>query len=147
MRPVILNGIDHIAERADLADRALVLHLPSIGARERVDEGSLYAGFERDLPQIFGALLTGLSGALSRLPQTTLVQKPRMADFALWVTAGEQALGFSEGDFMEADPGNREEAVRETLEADPVGAALLQTMNESIEGKILHGGREPPAIR
>ena len=76
MRPVILNGIDHIAERADLADRALVLHLPSIGARERVDEGSLYAGFERDLPQIFGALLTGVSGALSRLPQTTLVQNP-----------------------------------------------------------------------
>ena len=38
---------------------------------------------------------------------------------------------------MEAYTGNREEAVRETLEADPVGAALLQMMNESIEGEIL----------
>jgi hypothetical protein len=130
-RPIVLNGIDQIAERADLADRALVLHLPSIPDTNRLDEETLYADFERDLPQIFGALLTAVSGALNRLPQVELDRKPRMADFARWATAGELALGFSEGAFMKTYRGNRGEAVRETLEGDSVSAALLQMMSES----------------
>jgi Domain of unknown function (DUF3854) len=139
-RPIILNGIDHIAERADLADRALVLHLPSIGDGDRLDEETLYADFERDLPQIFGALLTTVSGALHRLPQIKLERKPRMADFARWATAGELALGFTEGAFMNTYTGNRAEAVRETLEGDAVGGALLQMMSESVrESEVWEG--------
>jgi hypothetical protein len=40
MRPVTLNGIDHLAERADLAERALILHLPRIAPNDRQDERS-----------------------------------------------------------------------------------------------------------
>jgi hypothetical protein len=129
MRPVVLNGIDHLAERADLADRALILHLPHIDNRYRKDEAQLYSDFERDLSQILGALFTAVSGALARLPHIKLESKPRMADFALWATAAELALGFSNGDFMRAYLGNRAEVIQETLEADPVGAAIVALMD------------------
>jgi len=129
MRPVILNGIDHLGERADLADRALTLNLPPIDEGNRKDEAQLYAEFERDLPKILGALFTAVSGALANLPQTRLEKKPRMADFALWATAAEQALRFDSGTFMAAYSGNRKEAVQETLEADPVGAAIIALMD------------------
>jgi hypothetical protein len=127
-RPVVLNGIDHLAERADLADRALILNLPPIPNENRRDEAQLYADFDRHLPQILGALFSAASGALARLGQTTLDKKPRMADFALWATAAESALGFPPGAFMTAYRGNRAEAVHETLEADPVGVAILGLM-------------------
>jgi hypothetical protein len=130
MRPIILNGIDHLAERADLADRALILNLPPIEENNRRDEAQLYAEFERDLPQILGALFTAVSGTLACVAHTHLQRKPRMADFALWATAAEQPLGFPAGAFMRAYCGNREEAIQETLEADPVGAAVLAMMDQ-----------------
>jgi len=135
-RPVVLNGIDHLADRADLADRALVLNLPSIPSESRKDEAQLLADFDRHLPQILGALFTAASAALARLPQTKLDGMPRMADFALWATAAEPALGFQPGAFMQAYGGNRAEAVHETVESDPVGVAILGWMarEESWEG-------------
>ena len=128
MRPVILNGIDHLAERADLADRSVILNLPVIEESNRRDEADLYADFEQNLPEIIGALFTVISGALARLPHVQLARKPRMADLAVWATAAEEPLGFNSGDFMRAYAGNRAEAVQETLEADPVGAAIIALM-------------------
>ena len=129
-RPVMLNGIDHLAERADLADRALILNLPSIEEENRKDEQQLYAEFERDLPQILSALFTAVSCALRRLPQITLKRLPRMADFARFATAAEPGLGFEPEAFMRAYLGNRTETIQETLEADPVGAAVLAMMEK-----------------
>jgi hypothetical protein len=129
MRPVVLNGIDQLTERADLADRSLVLNLPRIKDRDRKDEAQLYADFERDLPQILGALLTAVSAALGRLPGIKLESKPRMADFALWATAAERALGLQDGAFMDAYTGNRADAIQETLEAEPVATAIRALMN------------------
>lgn len=133
MRPVILNGIDHLAERADLAERAIILHLPIIEETQRRDEAELYAEFERSLPEILGAFFTAISGTLARLPHVQLARKPRMADLAVWATAAEQPLGFTSGDFMRVYAGNRAEAVQETLEADPVGSGILSLMESRDE--------------
>jgi hypothetical protein len=132
-RPVVVNGIDQLADRADLADRALVLHLPHIENKTRRDEAQLYAEFERALPQILGALFTAVSAALRQLPQTHIESKPRMADFALWATAAEQELGFQPGAFIKAYEGNRADAIQETLEGDQVGAAILALIAKHIE--------------
>jgi hypothetical protein len=129
-RPVVLNGIDHLAERADLADRALILNLPRIESCDRRDETQIYAEFERELPNITGGLFSAVSASLARLPHVHLLEKPRMADFAIWATAGEEALGFRQGDFIAAYSGNRSEAVLETLEADPVGSTLILLMDK-----------------
>jgi len=132
-RPVMLNGIEHLAERADLVDRALILDLPAIEEFGRKEEDELYAELAGELPKISGALFTALSGTLALLPQTKLHRKPRMADFARWATAAEEPLGFANGAFMTAYCGNRAEAVCETLESDPVGTAIIAMMDKRFE--------------
>jgi hypothetical protein len=56
-RPIILNGIDDIATRPDLADRSIVQTLAAISEENRRLETELWADFERKRPRILGALL------------------------------------------------------------------------------------------
>ncbi len=134
-RPVILNGIDHLAERPDLAERSLVLNLPHIGKDDRKDEQQLFADFERELPMILGALLTAVSCALARLPEVKLASMPRMADFARLAAAAAPALGFSPEAFLVAYSGNRAESVQETLEGDAVATSIFALMDEIADAR------------
>jgi hypothetical protein len=52
-----------------------------------------------------------------------------MADFAVWVTAAESALGWETGAFMAAYTGNRQEAADTALDADPVAGAVIELMS------------------
>ena len=91
-RPVILNGIEEIVTRPDLADRAVFLTLQPIPEEHRRPEQELWAAFEAERPRILGVLLDAVVVGLKRLPETRLEKLPRMADFALWATACETAL-------------------------------------------------------
>ena len=91
-RPVILNGIEDIVTRPDLADRAVFLTLEPIPEERRRPEQELWAAFEAERPRILGVLLDAVAKGLAMLPQTQLDKLPRMADFALWATACETAL-------------------------------------------------------
>lgn len=126
-RPVILNGIEDIVTRPDLADRALFLTLEPIPEERRRPEQELWAAFEVERPRILGALLDAVAKGLAMLPQTRLDKLPRMADFALWATACETAL-WPAGTFWSAYCGNREEAVEGVIEADPIAAAVRTLM-------------------
>ena len=122
-RPVILNGIEDIVTRPDLADRALFLTLEPIPEEQRLPEKELWAAMERERPLILGALLDAVVQGLLMLPQTHLDELPRMTDFALWATACEEGL-WPEGTFWSAYHGNREEAVDTVIDADPVAGAV-----------------------
>ena len=74
-------------------------------------------------------LLDALVEGLKRLPETELPVLPRMADFALWATACETAL-WPTGTFWSAYVGNRDAAVEDVIEADPVAAAVRGLMDE-----------------
>src|ERR1700731_2296284 len=91
-RPVILNGIEDIVARPDLADRAIFLTLEPIPEERRRPEAELWAAFEAERPGILGVLLDAVVEGLNRLPETRLEKPRRMADFALWATACETAL-------------------------------------------------------
>lgn len=91
-RPVILNGIEDIVTRPDLADRALFLTLEAIPEDRRRPDAELWAAFEAERPRILGVLLDAVAEGLRRLPDTRLPKLPRMADFALWASACETAL-------------------------------------------------------
>src|SRR4029450_12571173 len=106
-RSIILNGIQEVATRGDLLDRAITLYLPVIPEEERKDEKVFWEEFEQARPQIFGALLDIVSTTLQRLPTTTLSRKPRMADFALWACAAAEACGWTPQDFLDAYQGVR----------------------------------------
>jgi hypothetical protein len=122
------NGIDDLANRSDLLDRAVCLSLPKIPEDQRRDENELAQAFHEARPRIFGALLTAVSTALKNRSTTTLTRKPRMADFALWVNAAEAAVGLEPGAFMAAYTANRDEASHVAVEASPVGAAIVAFM-------------------
>ena len=91
-RPPILNGIEDIITRPDLADRSLFVTLGAISDQERRADSELLAEFAAERPRILGALLNALAVGLKRLPTINLPEKPRMADFAVWATACEQAF-------------------------------------------------------
>lgn len=124
MRPVMLNGIEDVATRADLLDRSVILHLQPIPESDRREERDLDADFERARPRILGALLDATSTALARLDSVVLVRRPRMADFARWCAAVETGFGFAPGAFMDAYRMNRRDAVSIVLESSVVGGPV-----------------------
>jgi len=91
-RPAVLNGIEDVVSRSDLADRAIFLALEPIADERRRTERQLWREFEVVRPRILGALLDAAAHGLRRLPQVRLERSPRMADFALWATACETAF-------------------------------------------------------
>jgi hypothetical protein len=126
-RPAILNGIEEIVTRPDLADRAVFLTLQPIPEEHRRPEQELWAAFDAERPRVLGVLLDAVVEGLKRLPETRLEKLPRMADFALWATACETAL-WPAGTFWSAYCGNRDEAVEGVIDADPIAAAVRAIM-------------------
>jgi hypothetical protein len=129
-RPVIINGIDDVATRADLLDRCLHLNLPRIDQSDRRSEAAMWREFHLAQPRVLGGLLMAVSCALRNLSTTCLPMMPRMADFALWVTAAEPALGWESGRFMLAYTANQDAGNEMALEASPVGKAVIDFIDE-----------------
>src|ERR1700758_4904192 len=120
-RPTILNGIEDIVCRSDLADRAIFLALEPIADERRRTERQLWREFEAVRPRILGALLDTAAHGLRRLSRVRLECSPRMADFALWATACETAF-WPPGTLLRAYNANRRAAIEGVIEADPVAA-------------------------
>src|SRR5262249_34872343 len=76
-RPVILNGIEEMVARPDLADRAVFLTFEPIPEERRLPEQDLRTAFEPERPRILGALLDAVVEGLKRLPETRLEKLPR----------------------------------------------------------------------
>lgn len=124
-RPILLNGIEELATRSDLLERAVVLNLPTIPEHRRRTEAQFWREFEEARPFLLGALLDAVSGALRDHESISLDRLPRMADFAQWATAAETHLGLGQGAFMAAYTGNRAASNDLALEASPIAAALI----------------------
>jgi hypothetical protein len=87
-RPVFLNGIEDVAVRPDLADRALQIELEEIPEENRMPEKVLWCEFDRHKTEIFSAILDALSCALRNRSKVKIKYLPRMADAVIWATAG-----------------------------------------------------------
>lgn len=109
-RPVLLNGIEELATRGDLLDRSIIFYQPSIPEENRQPESAFWSDFETARPRILGALLHAVSVALRKLHAVKLDRLPRMADFALWATAAEEAFAFEPSAFINAYRRNRDSA-------------------------------------
>ena len=139
--PAMLTAVTNIIAKGDLSQRALYAGLAPVPDSERKDEPELWAQFESARPEILGALLTGLSEGLRRLP-TIRVTLPRMATFAKFVTACETAF-WPEGTFLAAYGVNAENAVDDVLEAD-VG---VSTFRDFMAERGAVGGHDDGAAR
>lgn len=123
-RPLLLNGIPFLTDRADLAERALTIHLRTIDESSRRTEDDLFTAFEAARPRILGALLDAVSAALRHHAEVRLDRHPRLADFAKWVTAAEAGLGWDAGAFMAAYDANRAAVAETSFEADLIAVAV-----------------------
>jgi hypothetical protein len=128
-RPIILNGIEEVITRPDLADRAIFLTLPTVADARRQPERELWQKFELARARILGALFDLVAHGLRALPDVRLDHLPRMADFAVWAAACETAL-WPAGTFCRAYEANRRFAVEGIIEADPVAACVREIMAE-----------------
>ncbi|MCW4027979.1 MAG: primase alpha helix C-terminal domain-containing protein, partial [Candidatus Bathyarchaeota archaeon] len=132
MRPIILNGIDDIANRDDLADRSLIVHLPRIPENKRRLENDLWAEFALAKPRILGALLDAVSCGIKQFDRVQLESYPRMADFAKWVVSAEPKLPWRKGEFLKTYKENRSESALACFESDAL-AIVLRDFIETIK--------------
>lgn len=129
-RPIILNGIGEFIDRADLADRSIFVSLQQISHYR--PEKELRQEFDRAHPQILGALLDGFTQGLRTLPDVSLNDYPRMADFAKFAIACEPAL-WKPGTFTAAYSANRDEMIDTMAEMDPTVNAVRELMSKQSE--------------
>jgi hypothetical protein len=125
-RPVLLNGIDELDGRGDLADRSIFLELPSIAPEKRRREDDFWKSFDQDYPRILGGLLDALIGGLRQLPSIKLAKLPRMADFAAFAEAVGRGLGWPAGTVLSDYRENQRQATSLQLEDSPLGRLLLE---------------------
>lgn len=130
-RPIICNGIDEIANRSDLIDRALLVFLSPLSQNRRT-EADLEQDFERVAPSVFGALLDAASLALKNERQVAGAL-PRMADFTRWMIAAEPALPWTAGTFERVYQESQEHSIAESLENDPVASLILWILKDRSE--------------
>lgn len=134
-RPLVFNAIPNLGTaRPDFLDRALIIEFLEMKPARRRNEGQFWREFEHARPRILGALLDAAVVGLRNLPQVTLDQLPRMADFAIWAGACEEALGMVRGQFREAYEDNRADAQALALESAPLYEPLAKLAGEGFSG-------------
>lgn len=123
-RPVILNGIPDLLARPDLAERSLAVLLQRIAPDQRRSEETFWAEFEAARPRLFGALLSLLAYALTRLPDTRPHRLPRMADFARLVVASEEIAPWDGPAFLDEYQSMLNDTAGTVLESSVLADAL-----------------------
>jgi hypothetical protein len=124
-RPIIVNGIEEVVGRPDLADRSIFATLQQL--EQPRPERELRQEFQRLQPKILGALLNACAHGLAALPSANGGRFPRMADFAQFARACETKF-WPIGTFDEAYKANRLQAAENIVEADPVSSLVCELM-------------------
>jgi len=136
-RPMVFNAIPDLgAARPDFLDRAVIVEFVDMKPEMRRDEAQFWQEFEEVRPRILGALLDAVVAGLWNLPAVTLDQLPRMADFAIWVSACERALGLETGEALEAYRANCAETRNLALESSPLYEPVVQLAREGFSGTV-----------
>jgi hypothetical protein len=134
-RPLVFNAIPDLgAARPDFLDRAVIVEFLNIKLEMRCDEAQFWREFEEVRPRILGALLDAVVAGLGNLPAVTVDQLPRMADFAIWVSACERALGLERGEALEAYRANCAETRNLALDASPLYEPLREVARAGFSG-------------
>jgi len=127
IRPMMFNAIPDLgAARPDFLDRALIVEFSELRPEMRRDEAQFWQEFEKARVRILGALLDAAVVGLRKLPEAKIDHPPRMADFALWVSACEESLGMKSGEAMAVYESNRAEVQDLALGSWPFYEPLTQ---------------------
>ena len=138
---IALNGINNVATKPDLLDRAILIELSRIKEENRKELTALENEFEKDLPFILGGIFNVLSKAMNIYENISLDKLPRMADFCRWGYAIGEALGNFGNQFLEEYKNNINSQNIEVLNSDTVADLIIKFMNTKVnsaewEGKV-----------
>ena len=128
-----MTGINVGNLRADLADRCLPLPLVKIADGRRTTEDTLKRDFERQRPQLLGALLQLLSECLGCWDIEPAAHDYRLQGFAKYVAIVDWLLGTETTELLLE---GRRDLDADAVDGSPVGAALLRLLSpgETFEG-------------
>lgn len=128
-----LNGINNVANRPDLLDRAILIELRRIDETDRRELKELMSEFNDDVPYILGGIFDTLSKAMEIYPTVKLDRLPRMADFARWGYAIGEALGGLGNEFLEQYRENQNIRNVEVIHSDVVATMIVEFMKNTHE--------------
>lgn len=97
---VVLNGINIVPYKSDLAERSLLFELQPISKQQRKTDDDFWNDFENDRAGIVGAIFDTLSKAIEFLPSVQRKGLHRMADANMEMIAIAMALGYSQDEFQ-----------------------------------------------
>lgn len=104
---VVLNGIDIVPFKSDLAERSLLFELLPISKAQRKTDNAFWSDFNKDRPQILGAIFDTLSKAIQLLPSVQHQGLHRMADANIEMIAIALALDIPQERFQQILDANK----------------------------------------
>lgn len=128
-----INGINNVATRSDLLDRAILIELSRIDDKDRRELSEVQNSFKVDLPYILGAIFDVLSKAISTYPTIKLEKLSRLADFTRWGYAIGEALGGKGQTFIDEYNSNIKIQNDEALNNDSVATLMIAFMKDKEE--------------
>lgn len=130
-RVPVLNGVNLVAVRPDILDRAVLIELERIAKDKRRPEKEFKAEFEEARPAIFTGMLDILAWAMEIHLNANLPNLTRMADFCKWGYAIGEAMEKDGGErFLKAYQQNQGIANDEAIKGHPVASAVMLLMSE-----------------
>ncbi|MCM1225771.1 MAG: hypothetical protein NC548_66140, partial [Lachnospiraceae bacterium] len=137
-RCLAINGINNVATRSDLLDRAILIELSRIEDKDRRELSEVQNSFKVDLPYILGGIFDILSKAISIYPTVELDRLTRLADFTRWGYAIGEALGGKGQNFIDEYNSNIKTQNDEALNNDNVATLIIAFMSdkENWNGKV-----------
>lgn len=123
-RPLIMNGINNPVTASDLISRCIILELPEIKNDNRKSAKQLQKEFVHDHPRILGGLYDLYVAVLRVMPEVSLTDMPRLADFVILGTAMEVVLKLEQGSFVKLFNSNMQSSMLNTVYSHTIMVAL-----------------------
>lgn len=132
-RVLALTTIDAGALAGDLAERLLTIELSLIRDADRREEAELDQAYADAHAAILASLFDLLAEVLKALPDVTLAERPRMADFARVLAAVDHVRGWST---LEDYKAGARDAVADVLEGEPFAQAVVKLVDGGGPGGV-----------
>ena len=134
-RPMVFNAIPDLgAARPDFLDRAVIVELLDLKPEMRRDEAQFWREFDQARPRIWARCSMPPRGTWEPA-QRQARSVPRMADFAIWISACEESLGMKPGEALTTYQSNRTEAHNLALESSPLYEPVAKLARRALAGR------------
>lgn len=129
---VVLNGIDIVPYKSDLAERCLLFNLDKISETKRKPESEFWSEFQKVKPKILGAIFEALEKTKTEvLPALTVDKLHRMADAHREMIAIATALGVSQEEFQRIFDDNLQKLQDAYIQSNPFVEIVLDYMRHT----------------